>query len=242
VRRVGPRAATRPFAGTAAATAFVGVLLLGPGTATASPDGPPQGGDPQSVGIQVDVSGVTSQSRVEVDARDVVVGGAVTVRGAGLVPLTPYDLHLHSAYAAPVRLATVISLADGTFELSTLLPETVAPGTHFVRVTDPVTGVHLDTAEFEVGAAPALPGGSTGETTPPGPGTGNEDDGGLAPTGPLEPEPVPAGDGRVEAEGPDGLAFTGTTLAVTLAAAGALAVTGAVLTTTAARRRRARTS
>ncbi|GAA3227759.1 hypothetical protein ACFP63_15015 [Oerskovia jenensis] len=238
MRFVDPRAAARPLVGTAGVSLLVVALLVGAAPATANP-ADPSGGDPQGIGLQVDVSGVTSQSQVDVDAGNAVPGGALGVRGSGLVPLTPYDVHLHSAYAPPVRLATAISLADGTFGLSTLMPDTVQPGTHVVRVTDPVTGVYLDTAAFEVRAAPE-PGGGPGGTDPtPGviPGTGAGSGSGerdLAATGPLPQRPA-TGAG-VEAEG--GLAFTGATLVGTVAAAGALVVTGAVVATGAARRRR----
>lgn len=242
MRFVDPRAAARPLVGTAGVSLLVVALLVGAAPATANP-ADPSGGDPQGVGLQVDVSGVTSQSQVDVDAGNAVPGGALGVRGSGLVPLTPYDVHLHSAYAPPVRLATAISLADGTFGLSTLMPDSVQPGTHVVRVTDPVTGVYLDTAAFEVRAAPE-PGGGPGGTDPtpgviPGAGAGAGSGSGerdLAATGPLPQRPA-AGAG-VEAEGEDGLAFTGATLVGTVAAAGALVVTGAVVATGAARRRR----
>jgi hypothetical protein len=212
---------------------LAGSLLLGAPPATAIP-GDPSGGDPQSVGLQVDVSGVTSQSQVDADAENAVPGGALGVRGSGLVALTPYDVHLHSHYAPPAKLATVISLADGTFALSTLLPGTTQPGAHFVRVTDPVTGVHLDTAEFQVGAAVG-PGETTGGTgAAPGAGNGGGP-GELAATGPLAPRPAGP---DAEADTSNGLAFTGATLAGTIAAAGALVVTGAVVATAATRRRR----
>ncbi|MHA7132065.1 hypothetical protein [Oerskovia turbata] len=218
-----------------------GALLLGAAPATASP-GDPMGGDSQGVGLQVDVSGVTSQSQVDADAEHAAPGRALGVRGSGLVPLTAYDVHLHSLQSEPVKLATVISLADGTFALSILLPDTTQPGTHFVRVTDPVTGVHLDTAAFEVAAAPTAPGGADGGATP-GPGTGTgSGEGGLAATGPLDPQPIAVGEGRVEAEGASGLAFTGAVVVGALAAAAALVVTGVVAVLGSRRRRRARTA
>lgn len=241
MRFVGPRPTGRQGVSRAALSALAGGLLAGGlllsvAPATANP-GDPSGGDPQSVGLQVDVSGVTIQSQVDADAENAAPGGALGVRGSGLVPLTPYDVHLHSHYAPPAKLATVISLADGTFALSILLPGTTQPGAHFVRVTDPVTGVHLDTAEFPVGEAVA-PGESTGGATGgtgAAPGTGNGGGPGeLAATGPLAPRPAGP---DVEAE-TRGLAFTGATLAGTIAAAGALVVTGAVVATAATRRRR----
>ncbi|MBD7999985.1 hypothetical protein [Oerskovia gallyi] len=244
MRIVDPRAGSRPLGGAAAASLLLGGLLLGTGPAAASAGSLTGDRDPQGVGLQVDVSGVTSQSQVEADAQGAVPGGALGVRGSGLVPLTPYDVHLHSAYAAPVRLATAISLADGTFGLSALLPGSVQPGTHFVRVTDPGTGGYLDTAPFEIGA-PAEPGGSAGGAEPgtgAGPVVGGADDGGLAATGPLDAEPVAVGKVHLEADDAAGLAFTGAAVVGALAAAGALVVAGVVALTGARRRRRARTT
>lgn len=233
MRYVDPRSGTRPFAGVVVTSLLVGGLCLGAVPAAATPEAAPGNGDQQAVGLHVGVSGITSQSQVEVGPQ-VVAGGPLSVRGSALVPLVPYDVWLHSADAPPVRLGSVVSLADGTFELSTLLPAAAGPGTYFVRVSDPATGVFLDTATFEVGAAEE-PGGpatgpGTGSVTGPGTGSGSGT-GGLAATGPL-----PAGDRGTGT--PGRLAFTGVTLAGTLAAAGALVVTGVVVATGAARRRR----
>ncbi|MFF3064731.1 hypothetical protein ACFVQ3_09245 [Oerskovia sp. NPDC057915] len=226
---------------TAAATALLLVvgLFLGALPATADPTGSSSAPDPQGVGIEVDVSGITSRSQVEAEPGAAVAGGVLIVRGYGLVPFATYDVDLRSADAPPVRLGTVVALADGTFELSTRLPDPVRPGTYFVRVTDPATGTYLDTVAFEVGAA-VEPGGGTPGTTggaTPGAGAGNGPGGReLAATGPLPQRPG-AGSG-VEAEAEDGLAFTGTALAGTAAAAGALVVLGATVTAGVARRRR----
>lgn len=246
MRRMAPRVGTRVFAGTTAALLTVVGLILGALPATAGPVSSSGATDPQGVGLEVDVSGITSRSQVEADLGTAVAGGALVVRGYGLVPFATYDVDLRSAYAPPVRLATVVALADGTFELSTRLPGAVRPGTHVVRVTDPVTGTFLDTAGFEV-SGPTGPGTEPGGGTGPGggsgpgggPGTGPDPGarpGGaeLAATGPLP------GAGGVQAGVPAAgdLAFTGTAVVGVLAGAGALVVTGVVAVTGSRRRRR----
>ncbi|WP_168210052.1 hypothetical protein [Oerskovia sp. KBS0722] len=252
MRRMALRVGTRVFAGTTAALLLVVGLILGALPATAGPVSSSGGPDPQGVGLEVDVSGITSRSQVEADPGTAVAGGTLVVRGYGLVPFATYDVDLRSAYAPPVRLATVVALADGTFELSTRLPGSVRPGTHVVRVTDPATGTHLDTAGFEVAAATGPgtepgggPGGGPGSGSGPGggPGTGPDPGAGpggaeLAATGPL------LGAGGVQAGVPAAgdLAFTGATVEGVLAAAGALVVTGVVAVTGSRRRRRARTT
>ncbi|MDF2846386.1 MAG: hypothetical protein K0R97_368 [Oerskovia sp.] len=245
MRRIAPRVGTRVFAGTTAALLLVVGLVLGALPATAGPVSSSGTPDPQGVGLEVDVSGITSQSQVEADPGTAVAEGALVVRGYGLVPFATYDVDLRSAYAPPVRLATVVALADGTFELSTRLPGSVRPGTHVVRVTDPATGTYLDTAGFEVagpkgpgtepGGGPGNgsgPGGGPGSGAGPGAGPGGAE---LAATGPLP------GAGGVQAGIPAAgdLAFTGSTVVGVLAVAAASAVTGVVVVTGSRRRRRA---
>lgn len=247
MRRMAPRVGTRVFAGTTAAVLLVVGLILGALPATAGTVGSSGAPDPQGVGLEVDVSGITSRSQVEADPGTAVAGGTLVVRGYGLVPFVAYDVDLRSAYAPPVRLATVVALADGTFELSTRLPGSVRPGTHVVRVTDPATGASLDTAGFEVSGA-TVPG------TEPGGGNGSGTDGGGPGAGPvpgagpggaeLAATGPPPGAGGVQAGVPAAgdLAFTGATLVGALGAAGALVVTGVVAVTGARRRRRARST
>lgn len=62
----------------------------------------------------------------------VAAGGSLTVTARGLPAQAPVQVWLHSE---PIRLAEVATGADGTVELSVIVPTDAAPGAHEVVLT-----------------------------------------------------------------------------------------------------------